>query len=69
MRWPQVGVIILAVMAIIGCPSEFGREGRIAKAVRQDALELVRRRCDAKELWEACKGPNKDPVQCQKCDG
>lgn len=69
MRWPQVGVIVLAAMATTGCPSEFGKNGRIAKAVHQDTLEIVRRICSDKERWEVCKGPNKDPVECQRCGG
>jgi hypothetical protein len=29
-------------MAMTGCPSEFGKDGRVAKAVRKDAHPEVR---------------------------
>jgi hypothetical protein len=57
---------VLALM-MTGCPSEFGREGRIAKAVHKDSMEIVGKRCSDRERWEVCKGPNKDPVECRKC--
>lgn len=32
MRWIHVAVAILSVIATTGCPSEFGKDGRVAKA-------------------------------------
>jgi hypothetical protein len=69
MRWLQVGVVVLSVMALIGCPSEFGKDGRIAKAVHKDTMGVVRRICSDKERWEVCNGPNKDPEKCRECGG
>lgn len=68
MRWLQVVMGMLALM-MTGCPSEFGKNGRIAKAIHQDTLELTRKNCSDQERWEACQGPNKDPGECRKCGG
>ncbi len=69
MRWPQLAVAVLSVLAMIGCPTEFGKEGRVSKAVGKDSLELVREVCPEKKYWEVCYGPNKDPDECRECGG
>jgi hypothetical protein len=67
MRWLQVVVGALCIMALAGCPSEFGREGRIAKAVRKDSMDLVIRRCSPEKIEEVC-GDGKDKTEeCKKC--
>ena len=68
MWWLQAGVGVFALM-MAGCPSEFGKEGRISKAVHQDTLGIVGKRCSEKERWEVCKGPNKDAERCRECGG
>jgi hypothetical protein len=68
MRWRLAAVGVLALM-MAGCPSGFGKEGRVAKAVHQDALGIVRKICSEKEHWEVCNGPNKDPERCRECGG
>jgi hypothetical protein len=62
-------MVVLSVMAMTGCPSEFGKDGRIAKAIHKDSMELVRRICSEDERKAVCEGPNKDPVECEKCGG
>ena len=70
MRWLQAGVGILAVMAMTGCPSEFGKDGRIGKAVHKDAQEqLVITRCSEERKNEVCKGPQRDAKKCLECGG
>lgn len=70
MRWLQVGVGVLSFMVMTGCPSEFGREGRIAKAVHQDVQEnLVITRCSEERKKEVCEGPQRNPKECRKCGG
>ena len=69
MTWRSRAVAVLAVLAMTGCPSEFGKEGRVAKAVHKDAMGIVRRNCSDRERWEVCHGPNKDPNKCLECDG
>jgi hypothetical protein len=66
----QVGAIILAAMAMTGCPSGFGREGRIDKAVHQDVQDnLIITRCSEARKKEVCEGPTRNPVECEKCGG
>lgn len=70
MRWLQAAVGILAVMAMTGCPSEFGKDGRIGKAVHKDAQDqLVITGCSDERRNEVCAGPNRDPYECRKCGG
>ena len=66
----RVGIIVLAVTATAGCPSEFGKNGRIAKAVHQDAQDqLVLTRCSEKRKREVCEGPQRDAKKCRDCGG
>jgi hypothetical protein len=60
---------VLAMVSMAGCPSEFGKDGRVAKAIHRDTLELVRRHCAEPELRDVCSGPNKDPEACRECGG
>jgi hypothetical protein len=60
---------VLALMMVTGCPSEFGKDGRVSKAVRRDALELVQKRCAEDEFWQVCHGPNRNPERCRECGG
>ncbi len=67
MRWRQAAAGLLSVMALTGCPSEFGREGRIAKAVHQDTMDLVLKRCSAEKIEEVCGKGKENTPECQKC--
>jgi hypothetical protein len=72
MRWLQVAVAVLSFMAMTGCPSEFGKDGRVNKAVHNDTranmLELTS--CSPARKLEVCSnGPNKDRDACKKCGG
>jgi hypothetical protein len=61
-----VGVLSFAVMT--SCPSEFGKDGRVAKAVHQDVQEnLIITRCSAEWEWKVCDGPQRDVEECRKC--
>jgi hypothetical protein len=69
MRWLHVGVTVLSVMAMTGCPSEFGKDGRVSKAVQKDTQEhlLYITRCAQTRYEEVC-GPGKwDTDECLKC--
>lgn len=69
MRWLQVGVAVLAVTAMSGCPSEFGKDGRVNKAVHKDTQEhfLYITRCD--ERWEekVCAPGKENSDDCKRC--
>lgn len=68
MCWQNAGTGMVALMLMTGCPSEFGKEGRIAKAIHQDTLELVRKHCSPEEEQKYCGGDKKDTQTCRdKC--
>jgi hypothetical protein len=61
---------MFSLVAMTGCPSEFGREGRIAKAIHQDSMELVRKHCSEDQLKEYCGSGQENSERCrQKCGG
>ncbi len=67
MRRLQPAVIALSLVATTGCPSEFGNEGRIAKAVHKDAEELVIKRCSKEKIEEVCGNGKQDTPECKAC--
>jgi len=69
MRWFQVTAVVLATAALAGCPSEFGKDGRVGKAVHKDAQErLDRDECSEEFMKEVCgDGPNRDDFLCDQC--
>ena len=68
MRRLHVAVGILSVLALTGCPSEFGKEGRIAKAEHHDAQDQFGiKRCSEAYRNEVCEGPHKDDEKCSQC--
>jgi hypothetical protein len=69
MQWLQVTMSVLALMMTTGCPSEFGREGRVAKAVHNDSLGIVRKNCSDDERRAVC-GPGQERSEaCLECGG
>ena len=68
MRVNPVGVSLVVLMLMTGCPTEFGKDGRVNKAVREDALELISRPCTQEQLKQYC-GPGKEnsPECIEKC--
>ena len=72
MRWLHAAVAVLSIMTLTGCPSEFGKDGRISKAVHKDSKErlLEIKRCSEEWKKEVCSnGPNRDDEKCQECGG
>ncbi len=68
MRWFQVNAVVLAAVALAGCPSEFGKDGRIDKAVEKDVNEQLKRVvCTEEYMEEVCDGPNQDDALCKQC--
>jgi hypothetical protein len=57
-------------MATTGCPSEFGRNGRIAKAVHKDSQErLIIKRCSDDLRKEVCGHGQENSDACRECGG
>lgn len=72
MRWLQAGMVVLSVLLTAGCPSEFGKDGRVAKAAHNDSQEnlLELTRCSEEWRKEVCgNGPNKNHKKCLECGG
>ncbi len=63
MRWRFVRAAMLALM-MTGCPSEFGKDGRIDKAVHQDTLELVRKNCSQDKFDRYCSDGREHTPEC-----
>lgn len=64
MRWRDTGAFLVVLGMATGCPSEFGKEGRVAKAVHQDTLELVRKHCDDATRKKYCSGGRENTPDC-----
>ena len=65
-------VVLAAVaMAMAGCPSEFGKDGRIGKAVEKDVKEQLDGipQCSEEYIEEVCSGPRMDNAECDRCGG
>ena len=70
MRWYQVKAVVLATVVLAGCPSEFGKDSRIGKAVHKDAQEQSGSDiCSEAKRNEVCYGPKKDDAECERCGG
>jgi hypothetical protein len=70
MHWRQAGTGLFALMVLTGCPSEFGKDGRVNKAARKDSLELVKKHCSQKKYDEFCGGNKKHTQACSdECGG
>ncbi len=69
MRWPDMAVFVLSITVLTGCPSEFGKDGRVNKAVQQDTQEhmLFVEGC-AKETFRVVCAPGKwHSEECVMC--
>ena len=69
MRWFQAGMGVLALMVVTGCPSEFGKEGRIAKAVHKDTVDMVIKRCSNEWRNKVCAPGKENSQECRECGG
>ncbi|WP_224241607.1 hypothetical protein [Hyalangium gracile] len=66
-----MAVGILSALALTGCPSEFGKDGRVAKAVHKDAEEQVLEltRCSEARRREVCAPGKQSSDECRRCGG
>jgi len=70
MRLHHARMLVLSTLVLIGCPSEFGKDGRIAKAVHKDVQEnLVIVRCSEEWKRKVCDGHPRNERECLKCGG
>ena len=66
MRW-LLAALTVSSMAMTGCPSEFGKEGRVNQAVHKDAQDLAIRRCSDELIAEVCAPGKENSDECRKC--
>jgi hypothetical protein len=66
MRW-LLAAVAVSSMAMTGCPSEFGKDGRVNKAINKDTQNLVIRRCSNERIEEVCGRGKEDSDECRKC--
>ena len=71
MRWLPVASIMLSGLVVTGCPSEFGKDGRIAKAVHKDAEEqiIIVKHCKSAERERVCAHGQENSRACLECGG
>lgn len=70
MRWLNAGGVVVLLAVVTGCIEEYGREGRIAKAIHKDALERIQKKCSAADLKKYCApGKEKSPECLKECGG
>lgn len=67
MGWFRSGVAVLSVMAMTGCPSEFGKDGRVSKAVHKDTMDLAIKRCSKARIEEVCGKGKQHTPECRDC--
>ena len=60
---------MLSFVVMTGCPSEFGREGRIAKAIHQDTVDMVIKSCSDERRAEVCGHGKEQSRACLECGG
>ena len=66
MRW-RLAAVVVSSLVIAGCPSEFGKDGRVDQAVHKDTQELVIKRCSNERIEEVCGRGKEDSEDCRKC--
>ncbi len=69
MRWSLVATGLFALVMSTGCPSEFGRDGRVNKAVRQDAKELIPEDCPEPVFLRFCSDGRESTPECIEACG
>jgi hypothetical protein len=57
---------LLGLFLLTGCPSEFGKDGRVSKAIHQDTQGLVIKQCSDKRRREVCGGGKENTDQCRR---
>ncbi len=69
MRCLQAGWVVLAAVVLSGCPTEFGKDGRIDKATAKDTAEMFLTRCSQARIEEVCGNGKSESEECKQCRG
>jgi len=65
MRWRHAATRLLLLSLLTGCPSEFGKDGRINKASHQDTMDLYSKRCTDDEYKKYCANGRQNTPECR----
>ena len=65
LKWRNALTGVSVVMAMTGCPSEFGKNGRVDQAAHRDTLEISRRRCSPEEERQYCGNGREHSQECR----
>lgn len=63
MQWRTICVCAVSLVAMTGCPEEFGKKGRVNKAIHKDLMERLQKKCTPAQLDEFCT----DEEQLEEC--
>ncbi len=66
MRWRTAGLCALSLAVMTGCPEEFGKEGRINRAVHKDTMELLQKSCSEEDAQQYCANGQEQSEECLK---
>lgn len=69
MTWRHVGTGVFVLVMITGCPSEFGKGGRVNKAVGQDVKELIHEDCPEPVFLRFCSDGRESTPECIEACG
>jgi hypothetical protein len=69
MKWLWTAMTGLSIVAMLGCPSEFGKDGRLNKAARRDTQDLFIKRCSKQKIEEVCGNGKENSAACRECGG
>lgn len=68
MRW-RTGLCALSLKTLTGCPEEFGKEGRVNRAVHQDVMDMLQKSCSAEEAELYCSRGREESEECLNACG
>lgn len=67
MVWRALCVGAAFLLSLTGCPEEFGKHGRINKAVHKDLMERLRQKCTTEQLNQFCKEGMLEEDSLEQC--
>ena len=69
MRRPTAVLCALSLVALTGCPEEFGIEGRVNKAVRKDVKASIPKKCTDQQYRDFCDDGRELSKECRETCG
>ncbi|XXF78912.1 hypothetical protein P2318_03895 [Myxococcaceae bacterium GXIMD 01537] len=69
MRWRNTGLSALSLVALTSCPEEFGKEGRVHRAVHEDVMEFLEKSCSVEEAEKHCSRGRERSEECLRVCG